>query len=168
MALKRAPAARLSLVNFKYCFIFNGIFEKQKSAKNKKKNAKTRARETRDVRVYRVRIKHGSGLHEINDFLRRRMRQQNSAMDRRRACRALRRTAEPLKRIWYNTTAAALTVFVIARGRAEAIEKAINDVPVSGSPRQPKDPRDGGREPQERLKLLAAGMTSISYAGTAT
>jgi hypothetical protein len=53
------------LVNIKYCFIFNGVFEKQKSAQNEQKNAKNCVIQTPGVRVYRVRIKYNFGLREI-------------------------------------------------------------------------------------------------------
>ena len=54
-----------SLVNGKYCFIFNGVFEKQKSAQSEQKNAKNSAIRTPSASIYRVRIKHNSGLREL-------------------------------------------------------------------------------------------------------
>jgi hypothetical protein len=38
-----AIGGKLFLVNFKYSAIFNRVFEKQKSTRNEKKNAKIRA-----------------------------------------------------------------------------------------------------------------------------
>jgi hypothetical protein len=57
------------MVYIKYSGIFNGSFEKQKSAQNKQKCARIRTIRTRDVRVYLVRIYHSRRIHEIYALL---------------------------------------------------------------------------------------------------
>ena len=66
--------AGIGLVNFKHSFIFNGIFEMQKSTQNEQKNAEMRAFGTWARRLYLVRIYHDGRLRETNLLVTRRTR----------------------------------------------------------------------------------------------
>jgi hypothetical protein len=65
--------AGIGLVNFKHSFIFNGVFEIQKSTRNGKNNAEMRALGTWGRRLYHVRIHHDGRLREKSLPLTRRM-----------------------------------------------------------------------------------------------
>ena len=58
-----------TMVNSKYCIIFNGIFESQKSSKIKKTIAKMREKYTACRRVYHTIINHNGCVGERNDLL---------------------------------------------------------------------------------------------------
>jgi hypothetical protein len=58
------------MVNITIDGIFNGVFEKQKSAQNEENFAKNSAIHTGDMRVYDVDVKHDSALREANGSLR--------------------------------------------------------------------------------------------------
>jgi hypothetical protein len=62
----------IDLVNFKHPFIFNGVFEMQKSTRNEQKNAEMRAFGTWVRRLYLVRIYHDGRLRETNLLVTRR------------------------------------------------------------------------------------------------
>jgi hypothetical protein len=57
------------MVNFKGSFVFNGVFEIQKSTRNSKKIAKMRVLGTSDARVYHTGINHGAALRKIYSSL---------------------------------------------------------------------------------------------------
>jgi hypothetical protein len=54
------------LVNFKYCRIFNGVFEKQKSTRNRKILHEMRAKNAPASRVYHPLINHDRSLQDLN------------------------------------------------------------------------------------------------------
>jgi hypothetical protein len=56
----------IGLVNLKHPFIFNGVFEIQKSTRNGKNNAEMRALGTWGPRLYYVRIHHNGRLRGNN------------------------------------------------------------------------------------------------------
>jgi hypothetical protein len=58
--------AGIDLVNFKYSFIFNGVFQIQKSTQNEQKNAEMRAFGAWARRLYHVRIYHDGRLRGTN------------------------------------------------------------------------------------------------------
>ena len=61
------PGPARWMVNLRIANVFNGFFEMQKSTRNSKKNAKMRAVQTSDVRIYHVAINYIGALHEITD-----------------------------------------------------------------------------------------------------
>ena len=66
------------MVNITIDGIFNGTFEKQKSAQNQENFAKNRAIHAGDKRVYHVDVKHDSALREANGSLRQHAAAANS------------------------------------------------------------------------------------------
>jgi hypothetical protein len=64
--------AGIVLVNFKYSFIFNRVFEMQKSTQNEQKNAEMRAFGAWVRRLYHVRIYHDGRLRGTNLLVTRR------------------------------------------------------------------------------------------------
>jgi len=63
--VQRSPARWM--VNLRIVNVFDRFFEMQKSTRNSKKNAKMRAVQTSDVRIYHVAINYTGASHEITD-----------------------------------------------------------------------------------------------------
>jgi hypothetical protein len=57
------------VINFKGSFVFNGVFEIQKSTRNSKNIAEMRVLGTPDPRIYHTGINHGGALRKIYSSL---------------------------------------------------------------------------------------------------
>ena len=60
---------RQNMVNFTVAIIFKGVFETQKSTKNRKKIAQLRQGKIRRTGIYHGRINHNTALHKIYGLL---------------------------------------------------------------------------------------------------
>jgi len=71
ISISRGGSLRDLVVNFKYSFIFNGVFETQKSTRNRQINDEMRQKNACASRVYYNGIHHYRALREIYFPLRR-------------------------------------------------------------------------------------------------